>query len=203
MKQNEFKSMAHNSATPSESSLTADAANRIRMEPARIEELPTFTLAGISAVTTNAAELGGEGKIGKLFEQFHSHNIGEHPALHLQQSGFYSCYFNYEKGDAGQYEVLVGVHVRDNMQGQYPESLSTFTVPSAKYAVFVTERGPIIAVVQRAWADIWQWSQQPGNDRAFTGDFEYYGPNIDPNDGQVEIYIAIRQQERADQHRCD
>ncbi|WP_256760459.1 GyrI-like domain-containing protein [Cohnella sp. WQ 127256] len=141
----------------------------------------------------NAAELSGKGKIGKLFEKFHSPNIGGQLAVHLLQPGHYSCYFNYEQGDAGQYEVLIAAHVREALQDQHLESISTFKVPSAKYAVFVTERGPIIEVVQRAWGDIWQWSQQPGNKRAFTGDFEYYGPNIDPNDGQAEIYIAIRQ----------
>ncbi|MDG0794194.1 GyrI-like domain-containing protein [Cohnella ginsengisoli] len=41
------------------------------------------------------------------------------------------------------------------------------------------------------WAEIWQWSQQAGNERTFTGDFEHYGPHVDPKDGQVEIYIAI------------
>jgi predicted transcriptional regulator YdeE len=163
-----------------------------RIEPARFEERHSFTLAGISTVTTNAAEFSGAGKIGKLFGQFHSQNMGARLAPHAQQSGHYSCYFNYEEGDAGQYEVMVGLHVRENMNGDYPESISTFTVPTARYAVFVTERGPIIEVVQRAWTDIWQWSQQPGNARTFTGDFEYYGPNIDPNDGQAEIYIAIR-----------
>ncbi|MHA6482375.1 GyrI-like domain-containing protein [Paenibacillus sp. strain BS8-2] len=192
MKQNEIKSMALNNATPSESSLPADETNRITIEPTRFEERPSFTLAGISIVTTNAAELSGEGKIGKLFEQFYSQHIGEQLAPHQQQPGHYSCYFDYEAGDAGQYEVMVGLHVGDNMQGHYPEPISTFTVPSAKYAVFVTERGPIIEVVQRAWSDIWQWSKQLGNVRAFTGDFEYYGPNIDPNDGQAEIYIAIK-----------
>jgi predicted transcriptional regulator YdeE len=193
MKQNEWKSMALSSMPLSESMLSADEANRQRIEPARFEEHPSFTLAGISVVTTNAAELSGEGKIGKLFEQFHTPYIGGQLALHQQQPGHYSCYFNYKDGVVGQYEVMVGVHVRDNMQGQYPESVSTFTVPTAKYAVFVTERGPIIEVVQRAWTDIWQWSQQLDTARAFTGDFEYYGPNIDPNDGQAEIYIAIRQ----------
>ncbi|WP_373688787.1 GyrI-like domain-containing protein [Brevibacillus daliensis] len=113
-------------------------------------------------------------------------------AVHLQQPGHYCCYFDYEQGDAGHYEVMVGVHVREALQDHYLESVTTFTVPAAKYAIFVTERGPIIEMVQRAWADIWHWSHQPGNDRAFTGDFEYYGPNIDPNDGQAEIYIAIR-----------
>ena len=165
-----------------------------RIEPMRVEELPSFTLAGISAVTTNAAEFSGAGRIGKLFEQYYVRNIGEQLAPYARQQGLYSCYFNYEQGDAGLYEVMVGLHVREQRQDQsaYPESVKTFTVPAAKYAVFVTERGPIIEGVQRAWGDIWEWSRQPGNDRAFTGDFEYYSQSIDPNDGQVEIYIRRR-----------
>ncbi|KRF03166.1 hypothetical protein ASG89_23810 [Paenibacillus sp. Soil766] len=175
------------------SSLPLDSATRKPIEPARVEELPPFTLAGISAVTTNEAELSDNGKIGKLFEQYYIHNIGGQLADYVKQPGHYSCYFNYEQGDAGRYEVMVGVNVREECQDPYPESIRTFTVPAAKYAVFVTEWGPIIEVVQRAWGDIWQWSRQSGNDRAFTGDFEYYGQNINPNDGQAEIYIAIRQ----------
>ncbi|MCP3773887.1 GyrI-like domain-containing protein [Paenibacillus sp. MZ04-78.2] len=185
MKQDELQSKA-------QTNQTADAAVSKRIEPTRVEERPSFTLAGISVVTTNEAELSGQGKIGNLFAQFHSTDIGGQLGIQTQRNGFYSCYFNYEQGDGGQYEVMVGVHVREPLQDPYPDSVKTFTVPAAKYAVFVTERGPIIEMVQRAWADIWQWSQQPGNDRAFTGDFEYYGPDIDPNNGQAEIYIALR-----------
>jgi len=163
-----------------------------RNEPTRVEELPSFTLAGISAVTTNAAELNGSGKIGRLFEQFHSDNIVDQLREYQQQPGHYSCYYNYEENDAGQYEIMVGVHVKETPQDQLPEYIKTFIVPAAKYAVFVTERGPIIEVVQRAWSHIWKWSRQPGNERAFSGDFEYYGQHIDPNDGQAEIYIALR-----------
>lgn len=161
--------------------------------PTRVEELPAFTLAGISVVTTNEAELSGKGEIGPLFERYYSLNIGGQLAPHASRQGLYSCYFNYEQGDAGKYEVLVGVSVPEQLQEPYPESVKTFTVPAAKYAVFVTERGPIVEVVQRAWSAIWQWSRQHGNDRAFTGDFELYRENTDPNDGQVEIYIALRQ----------
>ncbi|WP_027086530.1 GyrI-like domain-containing protein [Cohnella panacarvi] len=165
----------------------------MKHEPARVEVLPAFTLAGVSVVTTNEAELSGKGEIGKLFERYYSGNIGGQLAPYAQRQGLYNCYFNYEQGDAGRYEVLVGVPVREQAQEPYPESVTTYTVPAAKYAVFVTERGPVFEVVQRAWGEIWQWSRQPGNDRAFTGDFELYPENTDPNDGQVEIYIALRQ----------
>lgn len=169
----------------------ADAAADSSFKPARIEERPSFTLAGISAVTTNEAELSGAGKIGKLFEQFYANDIGGQLAPRAQRPGIYNCYFNYERGHVGLYEVMVGMQVEEASQAAYPEAVKTFTVPASKYAVFVTEKGPVFEVVQRAWAEIWQWSQQAGNERTFTGDFEYYSDNIDPNDGQAEIYIAI------------
>lgn len=164
----------------------------MNLEPERIEERPSFTLAGISTVTTNAAELSGAGKIGKLYEQFYANQIEAKLGAYVQSPGFYGCYFDYEQGHLGRYEVMLGVHVGENSHDIQIESVKTFVVPASKYAVFVTERGPVIEGVQRAWGEIWQWSQQAGNERTFTGDFEYYGPNIDPHDGQAEIYIAIR-----------
>lgn len=187
MKQNEQKSLTEWKQVSSEDKITTKS-----IEPTRIEELPSFTLAGISTVTTNEAEQSKDGKIGKLFEQFHSQNIGKKLGVNLQEDGHYSCYFNYEQGDAGLYEIMVSVHVQEASELQNLDTINTFTVPAAKYAVFVTERGPIIEMVQSAWADIWQWSQQPGNNRAFTGDFEYYSKDINPEDGQAEIYISIK-----------
>lgn len=194
MKQDESLSQVQAGHTRLNDLQSTAMSARKRIEPSRVEDLPSFTLAGIRAITTNEAELSGKGKIGPLFERFYSQNIGGQLAIHVQRPGLYSCYFNYEQSHIGQYEVMVGVHVKgaEALQHQGPDSVSTFTVPAAKYAVFVTERGPIIEMVQRAWSDIWQWSQQPGNDRTFTGDFEYYEQNINPNDGQAEIYIAIR-----------
>ncbi|SFB49831.1 Predicted transcriptional regulator YdeE, contains AraC-type DNA-binding domain [Cohnella sp. OV330] len=164
----------------------------MNQKPVRIEERPSFLLAGISTVTTNAAELSGAGKIGKLYERFYANRIEAQLGAHILSPGLYGCYFNYEQGHLGTYEVMVGVHVGESMPIIHVESVKTFVVPAAKYAVFVTERGPVIEAVQRTWGEIWQWSQQPGNERIFTGDFEYYGSNVDPDDGQVEIYIAIR-----------
>lgn len=163
-----------------------------RIEPTRIEELPAFLLAGVSIVTTNAAELSGNGKIGALYEQFYSHRVGDQLKEYEQQPGLYSCYYNYESDDAGQYEIMVGVKVKETSQHKLPDEISTFFVPAAQYAVFVTECGPIIEVVQQAWSRIWAWSKQSGVERAYTGDFEYYAQDIDLNNGQATIYIAIR-----------
>lgn len=165
--------------------------NASRLAPTRIEKRPAFTLAGVSAITTNEAEQRGNGKIGALFERFFTNNIGEKLGVNIQKEGSYSCYFNYKEGEKGQYEIMISVQVEDAFPFQNLKGLQTFTVPEATYAVFVTEKGPIVEMVQQTWAAIWQWQKLPGNQRTFTGDFEYYSSDIDPGNGQVEIYIAI------------
>ncbi|MFD2671716.1 GyrI-like domain-containing protein [Marinicrinis sediminis] len=186
MKQDKFNELK------TQNELKTDNEMITHHEPVRIEEFPSFSLAGISVVTTNAAEISGNGKIARLFDQFYSRNIAHQLSPYQQKSGIYSCYFNYENGDSGAYEVMVGVHVHLGLEESVPADLNIFTVPAAKYAVFVTEQGPIVEVIQQAWGRIWEWSQKPGNERAFSGDFEYYSPHIDPNHGQAEIYIALR-----------
>ncbi|HDX9610338.1 TPA: hypothetical protein ROY01_001342 [Bacillus toyonensis] len=42
------------------------------------------------------------------------------------------------------------------------------------------------------WADIWQWSKQPGNNRVLAYYFECYFNVINPEDGQAEIHISIK-----------
>lgn len=192
MKQDDIAVNKKEKLIKEEGHLTEDKNAGQRLEPTRIETLPSFTLAGISIVTSNETELSKEGKIGPLFEQFHLQNIGVKLGGDIKEIGHYSCYFHYDEIDFGRYEVIVGIKLQDKVHIPGLDMITTFTVPAAKYAVFATERGPIIEVVQRTWADIWQWSQQNGNDRAFTGDFEYYSNDINPNDGQAEIYIAIK-----------
>ncbi|WP_152655226.1 GyrI-like domain-containing protein [Oceanobacillus sp. CFH 90083] len=162
-----------------------------KIKPVRIEKRPAFTLAGVSAVTTNEAEQLGNGKIGTLFERFFTENIGEKLGVNIREAGNYSCYFHYEQEDKGAYEIMVSVQVEDEASIQNVEGIQTYTVPEATYAVFKTEKGPVVEKIQQAWAAIWEWQQLPENQRTFTGDFEYYSGDMAPENGQVEIYIAI------------
>ncbi|GIO23899.1 GyrI-like domain-containing protein [Oceanobacillus sp. J11TS1] len=169
-----------------------DKSRAAKISPVRIERRPAFTLAGVSAITTNQTEQLGNGKIGSLFERFFAENISEKLGVNICKEGNYSCYFHYEQEDKGAYEVMVSVQVEDASSIQNLEEIQTFTVPEATYAVFETEKGPIVEKVQQAWAAIWEWQQQPENQRTFTGDFEYYSGDMDPANGQVEIYIAVK-----------
>ncbi|WP_080873308.1 GyrI-like domain-containing protein [Oceanobacillus timonensis] len=161
------------------------------IKPVRIEKRPAFTLAGVSAVTTNEAEQLGNGKIGALFERFFTENIGKQLGVNIREAGYYGCYFHYQQEDKGPYEIMLSVKVAADSVVPNLEGIQTFTVPEANYAVFVTEKGPIVEKVPQAWAAIWEWQKLPENCRTFTGDFEYYAGDIDPADGQTEIYIAV------------
>ncbi|REK72055.1 transcriptional regulator [Paenibacillus paeoniae] len=166
--------------------------NRDRLQPARIEEKQAFTIAGIAITTTNADEISGQGQIGELWSRFYSPDVQSQLVAVRTDGDAYACYCNYENGTAGRYDLIAGAQVGT------PEidpslNLGTVAVPSAKYAVFTTEKGPIQSVVYRAWEDIWYWFAHSEVERAFTGDFEYYGERAaDPSSAQVDIYIAIK-----------
>ncbi|MCT1902313.1 GyrI-like domain-containing protein [Oceanobacillus sojae] len=163
----------------------------VNIKPVRMEKRPAFTLAGISAITNNEAEQSENGKIGSLFERFFTDNIGAKLGVNIREDGYYGCYFHYQQEEKGAYEIMLSVQVANDAVVQNLEGIQTFTVPEAKYAVFVTEKGPIVEKIPQAWAAIWEWQQLPENRRTFTGDFEYYAGNIDPENGQAEIYIAM------------
>lgn len=165
---------------------------RQRLAPIRIERLPSFTVAGLQAVTSNAKEMSGQGQIGRLWEQFGEPGRFRNPPDGAEYDGnTYGCYFDYEDGDAGSYTVMAGLQWRSG--AALPPGFDSVAIPSADYAVFETECGPLRQVVGQAWEDIWHWSRQPGNSRAFTGDFEVYDERCaDPERAVVQIYIAVK-----------
>lgn len=158
-----------------------------------IEQREPFTLAGITAVTTNEAEMGPAGLIGGLWEQF-----WQHQGLQaLYQSGdepysIYGCYSNYANGTDGSYQILVGCRIGSGSDCELPAGLVQAIIPASRYAVFTSRRGPVTEVVIELWQHIWAWSPTAPYTRTFTGDFEHYGASAaDPANAVVRIYIAI------------
>ncbi|WP_232696022.1 zinc ribbon domain-containing protein [Brevibacillus daliensis] len=154
----------------------------------RIEHLDPIVIAGISARTTNACEMSGEGVIGNLWEQYAAKQLDQ--VLTDESAVAYGVYYNYENGALGEYSIMAGKRV-SSTQG-VPEGLDVVTLPKATYAVFTTRRGPLSEVVIETWQDIWKWSMKNGVSRTFTGDFERYDERcMDPANVVVDIYIAI------------
>ncbi|MFC4306810.1 zinc ribbon domain-containing protein [Cohnella boryungensis] len=148
--------------------------------------LDEMKLIGIEARTTNLAEMGGEGKIGGLWESYQSEAVQRLMAGASREGGdVYGCYLEYENGAMGEYTILVGKLAAED--GQYPSGLSVKTIPAAKYAVFQTDEGHPHEAVAAAWQRIWRWAAAGEYKRTYSGDFERYSP-----EGQVLIYIAVQ-----------
>lgn len=161
------------------------------LQPNRIVELDAMKLAGIAARTTNANEMSGNGKLGPLWGRFWSEQIAARIPNAKEPGTSYGCYCDYENGAMGEYTMLIGASI--DLHAEAPAGMEVVEVPAAKYAVFTTERGPLVEVVTRAWQSIWKWSLSSGEERTFTGDFERYDErSANPQDAQVDIYIAIK-----------
>lgn len=75
-----------------------------------------------------------------------------------------------------------------------PEELNSVELPPATYAVFTSRKGPMGEVLSEAWGAVWAWNNQ--GMRTFTGDFELYDErSLDPEHVQVDLYIAVRQEQ--------
>lgn len=160
-------------------------------QPDRIVEREEMYVAGIAARTSNAREMTGDAGIPKLWERFWQESIQHRIPGKIEPNTIYGCYTDYVNGAAGEYTMLIGS--RAGSLDELPDGLASITLPAAKYAVFTSARGPIAKVVVDTWQAIWKWSAAAGMERTYSGDFELYDErSSNPEDAQVEIYIAIR-----------
>jgi predicted transcriptional regulator YdeE len=150
-----------------------------------------FCVAGISARTSNAHEMSGNGKIGDVWRTFLEpslvtripNKIGVDPI---------AIYTEYETDHTGHYTYLLGLPV--SLVEPLPANLTIRHVPAGRYAVFSSRRGPITQVVQEVWQHIWSMSpKELGGTRAFQTDFEIYDQRAsDPENAQIEVYVGLR-----------
>ncbi|MEH6888716.1 GyrI-like domain-containing protein [Bacillus sp. JJ864] len=157
------------------------------MQP-KIVKKEAFQAIGISITTNNELEMSSAGKIPHLWSQYFQEQISNHIPNKTTQTETLALYSNYESDETGFYTYTIGVPVSTVIDT--PENMTSFTIPATTYAVFTTRRGPLSEIIVEAWQEIWNWSKE--NKRAFTTDFELYDERaFDPNDAQVDIYIAL------------
>lgn len=147
-----------------------------------------FQFLGTSAITSNQAEMTGEGCIPGLWANFYQEQILD-MIPNKKNSTILALYTQYESDETGPYTFAIGTEVTEKQT--IPDKLEDFEVPESDYIVFTTRKGPVQEVVVEAWQEIWEWSKT--NERAFQTDFELYDERaIDPTCGQVDIYISIK-----------
>jgi predicted transcriptional regulator YdeE len=161
------------------------------MEPKIIEQ-PEFSIIGIQVRTANAKEMTGQGAIPKQWSKFNKERIAD-KIPHKVDSTIYAVYTNYASDYNGEYDFIIGMKV--SSASDIPAGMVAKKVPSGKFAVITTAKGPVEKVVPQAWQHAYSLdnSHQLGGARAYRADFELYDQRSqNPQDAQVDLYIGLR-----------
>jgi predicted transcriptional regulator YdeE len=155
------------------------------MNPKIVDET-SFVVIGIAARTSNAREMTGEGIIGKQWGRFLQENLlGQTPSK--VDSAIVAVYTDYASDQDGEYTFVIGARVKAGAEA--PSGMATKTVPAGRYAVFVSERGPVGEVVMKTWQGVWAAEI----DRAYRADFEVYDERaVDPGNAVVEVRVGVK-----------
>jgi predicted transcriptional regulator YdeE len=149
-----------------------------------------FYVAGCVIRTNNADEIGGNGKIGPLWQRFMQQNLaGQIP--NRSGSSLIVVYSNYASDEKGDYDYLLGVPV--SSVGDLPAGVTLKKVEPGAYGVILTEKGQMPGVLQAAWARVWKMSPaELGGKRAFVTDYEIYDQrSANMQSAQVEIHVGL------------
>jgi predicted transcriptional regulator YdeE len=155
------------------------------MNPDIVDE-PGFAVIGIAARTSNAREMTAEGIIGRQWGRFLQENLlGQIPSK--VDAAIVAVYTDYASDQDGEYTFVIGARVKAGAEA--PDGMVAKIVPAGRYALFVSERGPVGEVVMKTWQGVWAASI----DRAFRADFEVYDERAgDPGNAIVEVRVAVR-----------
>lgn len=149
------------------------------------QKIDKFNVIGISVRTTNQNGQAAQ-DIPALWNKFMTEGIANQIPNKIDDT-IYCIYTEYEKDHTAPYTTILGCKVTN-----------LATVPSGMVGKFFEEtfykkhtaKGNILqGLVYNEWLKIWS----SGLDRAFTADFEVYGPKAqNPESAEVDIFIAVK-----------
>ena len=161
------------------------------MEP-RVVEQPEFSVIGIQVRTGNAKEMTGGGAIPKQWAKFLKEGIAD-KIPNKMDSTIYAVYTAYASDRNGEYDFIIGMKV--SSVSDVPPGMVAKKVPSGRYAIVTSVKGPVEQVVPRAWQRVWSLedNKQLGGARSYKADFEVYDQRSqNPQDSQVDLYIGLK-----------
>jgi len=170
----------------------ASAVLPAQTSPPKKIRLDGFAVIGIEARTSNAAEMKGEGVISKQWQKFFSDGVQQKVRGQVDQN-IYAVYADYASDRNGEYSFVIGVRVGAGSTA--PPGMVLKHIPTGKYAVVTSEKGPTAKVVMNAWQRVWALEDKGGlvGKRAYKADFEVYDSRSkDPQNSQVDLYIGLR-----------
>lgn len=150
----------------------------------------SFYVIGISARTSNAQELSGNGVIGKLWHHFFSHSLLARISNRID-ADIIAVYFDYASDKEGDYNFLIGARVKN--LDHVPDEMVGYEVPAQKYALFTSEQGQMPGVEVALWQQIWEDEDAGNLKRAYIADYVVYGKRShDLANAIVDIYIGLK-----------
>jgi predicted transcriptional regulator YdeE len=161
------------------------------MEP-RVVEQPQFSVIGIQARTSNAKEMTGGGAIPKQWARFFKEGIAD-KIPHKVDSTIYAVYTGYASDRDGEYDFIIGMKV--SSLSDVPPGMVAKKVPSGRYAIITSVKGPAAQVVPQAWQRVWSLEDNKhlGGTRAYKADFEVYDQRSqNPQESQVDLYLGLK-----------
>jgi predicted transcriptional regulator YdeE len=160
------------------------------MNPKVVDEAG-FTVIGIAERTTNAKEMNGDGVIGKQWGRFMQQNlVAQIP--NKADSAIVAVITDYASDKDGEYTHLIGARVTS--VAEVPSGMVVRKVPAGRYAIFISDKGPVAKVVAGTWQRIWAVPKSaPGGDRAYNADYEVYDERAaDPENAQMDVHVGLR-----------
>jgi len=155
------------------------------MIPDMVDEVG-FVVIGIAARTSNATEMTGKGIIGKQWGGFVQDNLLSQIPNKLD-SAIVAIYTDYASDQDGEYTFVIGARVKAGAEA--PDGMVVKIVSAGRYAVFVSERGPVGEVVRKTWQRVWA----AGIDRVYRADYEVYDERArDPGNAVVEVRVGVK-----------
>jgi predicted transcriptional regulator YdeE len=118
-----------------------------------------------------------------LWERFYDEHCADKIPNRVDQA-LMAIYTDYEGDYTQPYTFMIGCEV--SSLEEIPEDMVGIEIPSANYAVFVTQ-GPFPQCVIDTWQTIWNSDLN----RTYAFDFEIYGADFHPQTNQVKIAIGI------------
>ncbi len=161
------------------------------MKP-KIIEKEAIKIIGIEVRTNNKVEMSGQGKISQQWKTFYKEKVLSQIPKKKNPDLVLAVYTDYESDMNGEFSFIIGTEVTDD--AEVPEGLTSRRIPSSKYALFSSEKGPIPDIIISIWKHIWSLKPNDiGGNRAYKTDFELYDERSkNPKNAQVDVYLSIQ-----------
>ena len=156
-------------------------------KPVRVH-VDSFTVMGISTVTTNEREATSDGLIPRMWARLRTEDILERVPNRIDNS-IIVVYCDYENGRKASYKYVLGAKVGPTKF--VPRGMVIQAVQSGPYVRYSAQGSPppIVDLWKRIWSD-----EKPGGlERAYRTDFEVHPAGLAENAGpsRVDVYIGL------------